>query len=79
MNFKEVLKRKFEILREQNLSCCIPGYFDVLSLNINSSESFARHDLSALLAIHFVGDHMERALSADKLSMYSEVAPLLSC
>jgi hypothetical protein len=53
------LKRRLETLRELNLSRCLGGFFDVLPLNIVSSESFTRHDLPALLATHFVGDHME--------------------
>jgi hypothetical protein len=48
-----------------------------LPLNIKvSSGSFTRHNLPALLATHFVGDHMERALSGVQTSMYSVVAPL---
>jgi hypothetical protein len=34
------------------------GYSDVLPLNLVSSESFTRHDFSALLATYFVSDHM---------------------
>jgi hypothetical protein len=55
------LKRKLEIPRELNMGRCITGYFDVLPLNIVSSESFTRDEVPALLA-HFVADHMERAL-----------------
>jgi hypothetical protein len=44
-------------------------------LNIVSSESFTQHDLPALLATHFVGDHMEEALSRVQASMYSVLAP----
>jgi hypothetical protein len=40
-----------------------------------SSGSFTRHDLPALLATHFVGDHMEGALSGVRTSMYSVKAP----
>jgi hypothetical protein len=54
---------------------CIAGYSDVLPLNVVSSESFTRHDLPVLLATHFVGDHMEGALSGVPTSMYSVVAP----
>jgi hypothetical protein len=57
------------------LSRCFAGYSDVLPLNIVSSESFTRHDLPALLATHFLGDHMQRALSGVQTSMYSVVAP----
>jgi hypothetical protein len=45
-----------------------------LPLNIVSSGSFTRHDLPTPLATHFVGDHMEGALSGEQSSMYSVVA-----
>jgi hypothetical protein len=45
------------------LGSCIADYSDVLPLNIVLSESFTRHDLPALLATHFVGDHIEGALN----------------
>jgi hypothetical protein len=48
------LKRRLETLRELNFGRCISGYSDVMSLDILSSWSFTRHDLPALLAIHFV-------------------------
>jgi hypothetical protein len=54
-----LLKGRLEYLRELNLGRCIAGYNDVLPLNIISSGSFTRDDLPALLATHFVGDHME--------------------
>jgi hypothetical protein len=57
------LKRRHETLRELNLDRCIAGYSDVLPLNIVSSGPFTRHNLPALLATHFVGDHLEEALS----------------
>jgi hypothetical protein len=57
-----------------NLSSFIAGYSDVWPLNIVSPETFTRHDFPALLAIDFVGDHMERALSGVQTSMYSVVA-----
>jgi hypothetical protein len=69
------LKRRLETLGELNLGRCIAGYSDVLPLNIVSSESFTRHDLPALLATHFVGDHMEAALSGAQTTMCSVVAP----
>jgi hypothetical protein len=69
------LKRRLEILRELNLGSCIAGYSNVLLLNIVSSESYARHDLPALLTTHFVDDHLEGALSGVQKSMYSVVAP----
>jgi hypothetical protein len=50
-------------LRELNLGRCIAGYSDVFPLNIVSSETFTRHNLPALLATHFVSEHMEGALS----------------
>jgi hypothetical protein len=57
--FDHPLKRRLEILSELNVS----------PLNIVSSESFTRHDFPALLATHFVGDHMERALSGVQTSV----------
>jgi hypothetical protein len=52
------LKRRLQTLEELNLGRCIAGYSDVLPLNI---VSFTRQDFPALLAAHFVGDHMEEA------------------
>jgi hypothetical protein len=69
------LERRLKALRELNLDRCIVGYSDVLPLNIVLSRSFKRHDLPALLATHFVGDHMEGALSGVQTSMYSVMAP----
>jgi hypothetical protein len=69
------LKRRLKTLRELNLGRCIAGYSDLLPLNIVSSESFTQHGFAALLASHFVEDHMERALSGFQTSMYSVVAP----
>jgi hypothetical protein len=66
------LKRRLETLRKLNLGRCIAGYSDVLPMNVVSSQSFTQHDLPALLAAHFVGDHMERALSGVQTSMYPE-------
>jgi hypothetical protein len=51
----------------------IAGYSDVLPLNIVSSVSFTRHELSTLLTTYFVDDHMEKALSSVQTSMYSVV------
>jgi hypothetical protein len=64
------VKRSLETLEELNLGRSIAGYFDVLPLNIVSSESFTRHNLPALLATNFVGYHRVQT------SMYSVVAPL---
>jgi hypothetical protein len=72
------LKRRLLILRERrelNLGRCIAGYSDVLPRNIVLSESFTQHDLPALLATHFVGDHMEGALFGVETSICSVVAP----
>jgi hypothetical protein len=69
------LKRRLETLRELNLGRCVAGYSNVLPLNIVSSESFTQHGFAALLASHFVEDHMERALSGFQTSIYSVVAP----
>jgi hypothetical protein len=57
------LKRRLETLGELNLGRCIAGYSDILPLNVVPSESLTRYDLPALLNAHFVGDHMEAALS----------------
>jgi hypothetical protein len=69
------LKRSLETLRELNSGRCIADYSDVFLLNIVSSESFTRHDLPVLLASHFVGGHIEGALSGVQTSVYSVVAP----
>jgi hypothetical protein len=69
------LERSFETLRKLNLGRCFADYPDVLPLNIVSSESFTRHDLPALLDTHFVGDHIEGALSRVQTYIYSVVAP----
>jgi hypothetical protein len=53
------------------MSRCIAGYSNVLPLNIASSESFTRHELTALLAAHFVDDQIKRALCRVETSMYS--------
>jgi hypothetical protein len=63
-----------ETLGELNLSRYISGHSDVLPLNVVSSESFTRHNLPALLAAHFVGDHMQGAFSGVQTSMYLVVA-----
>jgi hypothetical protein len=66
---------RFDHPLELNLDRCIANYSDVLPLNIAASESFTRHDLPALLASHFVRDHMEEALSGVQTFIYSVVAP----
>jgi hypothetical protein len=58
------------LCRGYRLGRCIAGYSDVLPLNVGPSESFTRHDLPALLAAHFVGDHMEAALSECEVFPY---------
>jgi hypothetical protein len=63
-----------ETLKKLNMGHCIAGYSNVLPLNIVSSESFTWHGWLALMATHFVDDHMERALSWLQTSMYSLVA-----
>jgi hypothetical protein len=65
------LKKRLKTLRQLNLGRYIASYFDVLPLNIVLSESFTRHDLPALLASHFVSDHMEGELSGLQTYLYS--------
>jgi hypothetical protein len=43
------LRERLGVLRALSLSYCIKEYSDVLSLDIVPSESFTRHELSALL------------------------------
>jgi hypothetical protein len=52
------------------MSHCIQGYFSVLSMNITPSESFTRHELSALLDTPLVDMHMENVLAGDRDTMY---------
>jgi hypothetical protein len=63
-------------LGELNLGHCIAGYSNVFPLNIVSPESFTRHDLPALLATYFVGDHMETALSRVQFYVFSGGSPV---
>jgi hypothetical protein len=44
----------------EHMGHCIRGYSDVLSLDIVPSESFTRHELSALLGTPLVDGHMEK-------------------
>jgi hypothetical protein len=57
-----------------NMSYCIKGYSNVLSMDITPSESFTRHELSALLDTPLVDMHMENALAGVRDTMY----PLLA-
>jgi hypothetical protein len=70
------LKRRLETLKELNMGDGIAYYYDVLPLNLVSSESFTCNELSlpALLVTHFVDDHMEK-FSGVRASMYWWVAP----
>jgi hypothetical protein len=52
------IKKRLETLRELNLGRYIAGFSVVLPLNIVYSVLFTRHDLPALLATNYVGDHM---------------------
>jgi hypothetical protein len=46
-----------------------------LPLYIISSESFTRHELPALLATHFVDDHMEKELSGIEIYIFGGGSP----
>jgi hypothetical protein len=65
----ERFQRRIETLKELNMGRCIAGYSNVWPLNIVSSESFTRYELPALLATHFVDNHMENARSGAQVSM----------
>jgi hypothetical protein len=43
------LREKLEDLGIMNIGRCIQGFSNVFSLDITPSESFTRHELSALL------------------------------
>jgi hypothetical protein len=54
------LSTRLETLKELNIG---RGLFRCFATEYNSYiESFTRHELPALLATHFVDDHMEKAL-----------------
>jgi hypothetical protein len=63
------LKRIVKSLKKLNMGRCIAGYSDI------SSESLTRHELPALLATHFVDDHIEKTLSGVQTFMFSVMAP----
>jgi hypothetical protein len=48
-------------LGTMNMNRCIQGYSNVLSMDITPSESFTRHELSALFGTPLVDVHMENA------------------
>jgi hypothetical protein len=50
-------------LGTMNMSRCIQGYSSVLSIDITPSESFTRHELSALFGTSLVDE--QGALSCD--------------
>jgi hypothetical protein len=54
-----------------NMSHCIKGYSDVLSLDIVPSESLMWHELSALRGTPLVDGHMEIKLANVQEVMYS--------
>jgi hypothetical protein len=60
---------RLETLKKLNMGRYIASYFNDLPLNIVSSEFFTRHALPALLATHFVDDHMEKAHAGVQTSM----------
>jgi ribonuclease HI len=69
------LREKLGFLGTMNMSRCIQGYSNVLSMDITPSESFTRHELSALLGTPLVDMHMENALAGVRDTMYPLVAP----
>jgi hypothetical protein len=70
------LREKLRDLGTMNMSRCIQGYSDVLSMdNITPSESFTRHELSALLGTPLIDVQMESALAGAQDTMYSLLAP----
>jgi hypothetical protein len=56
-----------------NMSRCIQSYSDVLSMDITPSESFTRHELSALLSTPLVDVHRENALADLTISLFVDV------
>jgi hypothetical protein len=69
------LREKLRDLETMNMIRGIQGYSNVLSMT--PSESFTRHELSALLGTPLVDVHMEIALAGVQDTMYPLVA--LSC
>jgi hypothetical protein len=57
------LRKRLGVLEALNMGRCIKGYFDVLSLDIVPSESFAQHELPALLGTPWVDEHMKMKLA----------------
>jgi hypothetical protein len=51
------LREKLKDLRTMNMSRCIQGYSNVLSMDIIPPESFTRHELSAFLGTPLVNVH----------------------
>jgi hypothetical protein len=54
-----------------NISRCIQGYSNVLSMDITPSESFTRFELFALLGTPLVDMHVENALAGVRISGYN--------
>jgi hypothetical protein len=65
-----LLREKLRDLGTMNISRCIQGYFNVLSMDITPSESFTRQKLSALLGTPLVDMHMEYALAGVQDTKY---------
>jgi hypothetical protein len=57
------LREKLSDLGTMNMSRSTQGYSNVLSMNITPSESFTRHELSALPGTPLVDVHIENALA----------------
>jgi hypothetical protein len=69
------LREKLRDVGPMNMSHCIRRYSSVLSMDITPSESFTRHELSALLGTALVDVHMENALAGVHDTIYPLLAP----
>jgi hypothetical protein len=67
------LREKLRDLGTMNMSRCIQGYSNVLSMEI--TPSFTRYELSVLLGTPLVHMYMENALAGVRDTMYPLVAP----
>jgi hypothetical protein len=69
------LRERFGVLGALNMTRCIKGYSNVLSLDIVPSESFTQHELPAILETTLVDGHIKKILASVQEAMYSLVAP----
>jgi hypothetical protein len=68
------LRERLGLLGALNIGRCVGGYSDVLSLDIVPSDSFARHELPALLRTLLVDKHMGKKLANVQEAMNTLVA-----